>query len=317
MTRKSRVSIVTVFYNRESLVHDSMQSLVDQDYENYEVIAIDDGSTDNTYNELLKFSSFENVKIIKLSNGGFVKAIKHAISISDGDFIAVHGSGDISHSNRIRLQANELSSNSSVGLVASKSKFVVVDSDVEYIQGESASRSFVQSLLHRNYFHHGEVMYRRSLYEKVGGYRELFKFAQDMDLWCRMSHHCNFTVLDEVLYTRFVNQPNSVSENPEKTRLQRKLGQFAVYCHKCRLENSYDPFEKYGYYSLIDFVPKNMGYVYFKQAIRHMISGNKEHFDTFISWSKGEKYYFSFIFHFLYKISPNLLTFVFSKFLFK
>lgn len=308
-----KVSIVTVFYNREDLVSESMKSLVEQDYDNFEVIAIDDGSTDGTLSELQKFSSFKNVKVISLENNGFVKAIKHAITISSGEFVAVHGSGDLSHSNRIRLQAKELVDKSNVGLVASRSKFIVVDSNIEYIKGEPVVRSYEKSLLAKNFFHHGEVMYRRSLYEKVGGYREFFKFAQDMDLWCRMSHHCKFSLLESVLYTRYINQPDSVSENPEKTKLQRKLAKFATHCHKCRIFNGYDPLDKYGYYSLLDFSPSAMGQVYFKQAIRQIISGKKENAKMFIGWSKSEKYLLAFILDYAYAFLPKTLPFLLSK----
>lgn len=313
MTISPKVSIVTVFYNRAETVQHSMNSLIEQDYDNFEIIAIDDGSSDDTLTELEKFNSHKNVRVICLENGGFVKAIKYAISISEGEFIAVHGSGDLSHPMRVRLQAEELKNKPHVGVVASKSKFVIVDSDVEYIKGDPVSCSFETLLLKKNYFHHGEVMYRKSLYDKVGGYRELFKFAQDMDLWCRMSHHCHFTLLDEVLYTRYVNQPDSVSENPSKTKLQRKLGQFAVYCHKCRIEEKYDPYEKYGYYSLIDFIPNKMGYIYFKQAVRHMISGKRVNAIEFLESSKLERYYLSFIVDAVYRFSPNLVEYIVSN----
>lgn len=313
---KPKVSIVTVFYNREELVEESMQSLVDQNYDSYEVIAVDDGSSDGTLSKLLKFES-EKVKILPLENGGFVRAIKLAIESAQGEYIAVHGSGDISHPSRIAKQSELLDKESSIGVVGCVSEFAVVGTDIKYTSGKPFTGSFERSLLKSNCFHHGEVMYRKSIYDKVGGYRELFKFAQDKDLWCRMSHHCDFSILNDVLYTRFVNQPNSVSENPKKTILQRKLANFASYCHKCRLEDGYDPLDKEGIYALIDFFPKTLGKIYFRQALKNIMSNSTEYAEQFLFLSVKQRYIPAYILLFLYRVSPKLIKNIITLFISK
>lgn len=311
-----KVSILTVFYNRYELVKESMESLLNQSANHFEIIAIDDGSTDNTYKELSKFDTYDNVRIVRLENGGFVNAIRHAVDIAKGEYIAIHGSGDISHVERIKVQAKYLDEKRNIGLVACKSRFEVVGTDTSYIQGEVFEGDYSLKFLNKNYFHHGEVMFRKSLYNKVGGYRILFKFAQDIDLWCRMSSHADFSLLDKVLYTRYVNQPNSVSEDPAKTQLQRKLAQFAVHCHEMRLNNKGDPLDKDGIYALIDFKPKGLGYVYFKQAIRQTISENLVSAQLFLDWSIKERYFPSYFLCLLLKYLPGftvkLLKFLLS-----
>ncbi|MDZ7835005.1 MAG: glycosyltransferase family 2 protein [Alkalibacterium sp.] len=111
------VSIVTVYYNRENQVKESIESLLNQTYQNIEIIAVDDGSTDNTY-KLLSSYKDSRLKVIRHTNSGFVKSIRKAIEHSNGDIIAVHGSGDISFLNRIEKQVSVLKNNSRIGVVS-------------------------------------------------------------------------------------------------------------------------------------------------------------------------------------------------------
>ena len=101
------VSIITVYYNREQYIKESIQSLLEQTYKNTEIIIVDDGSNDETLNILNKFTD-NRIRIISHGNMGFVKSIKKAIDISKGKYIAIHGSVDISHANRIERQVDFL-----------------------------------------------------------------------------------------------------------------------------------------------------------------------------------------------------------------
>ena len=110
------VSVVSAYYNRQDKVIDSINSLLNQTYKNLEIIVIDDGSTDDTYKVL---SSLEDprLKIISQPNQGFVRAIRYAISVSNSEFIAIHGAGDISLPKRIEMQVNLLMGNPDIGVV--------------------------------------------------------------------------------------------------------------------------------------------------------------------------------------------------------
>src|SRR5690625_1367943 len=118
------VSIVTVFYNRANYVKASIESLLNQTYENIEIIAIDDGSTDNTLEKLKLFESDSRFKVISHSNIGFVRSIKKAIKYSNGEVIAVHGSGDISLPSRIEKQVDILIKKPHIGVVGCEVKLI-------------------------------------------------------------------------------------------------------------------------------------------------------------------------------------------------
>ena len=236
---KPRVSVISVFFNRAEHVDDSVQSIVWQTYPNLEAILVDDGSTDETLHKLRQWEkTHANIKVVSHENIGFTPSIIAAVQQSEGEYIAIHGSGDISLPKRIQLQAQALDENPEIGVVGSLRKNVSADSSkVLGLLGESFCGDARHILLDRNLFTHGEVMFRRSAYNSVGGYRNFFVYAQDRDLWCRLSMITKFCVLDEVLYHR-KRLPGSVSLSPEKRVAQSLYSGFALQSHACRINGT-------------------------------------------------------------------------------
>jgi glycosyltransferase involved in cell wall biosynthesis len=243
------VSVITVYYNREKHVEESIKSLLNQSYSDLEIIAVDDGSTDSTYDLLCSFSD-ERLKVIKNENQGFVKSLKDAIEIAKGEYIAIHGSGDISLGDRIEKQAALLNSDKAIGLVGCYVEDINVVRNQKKVRKPSIdpSMDLTKQFIESNKFTHGEVMYRRDVYQKAGGYREYFKFAQDRDLWLRMSLITKFAVVEEVLYRRY-QLVDGVNTNTDKFVVQRYLASMACQCIKMRVKSDRDLIEKYGHHA--------------------------------------------------------------------
>lgn len=232
------VSVISVFYNRGGLVDFSVKSLVEQTYLNIEVILVDDGSTDNTLEELRKFES-ENVKVVTHENCGFVFSVKKAVEeISSGELIAIHGSGDYSLASRIEKQVEFLQEHPQVG---------VVGCGREIINNNVAIKNIAHTFFGKNEVilrkgspvSHGEVMMRRDIYDLVGGYRTEFTYAQDYDLWLRMNEHCSISRIPCLLYREF-GQPAGVRNSLEKTVIQQKLFELARVRAQARLASGND-----------------------------------------------------------------------------
>ncbi len=244
MTESPKVSIVSACYNRGSTVHTFVSSLLNQNYDNFEVIIVNDASKDNTLEELKKFDD-DRLKIIDQANTGFTVAIINAVQAAKGEYIAVHGSGDISLPDRIAKQAAVMDEKPNVGVVGCYIEELSNDEDVVMLGNDLP---FFETLVSSNLFSHGEVMFRKSIYEKCGGYRPFFTFAQDRDLWLRMSQYCDYYIVQEVLYHR-EKQENAVSQNPEKQLFQACLSSFAVQCaerQKAEQHPKGDILDRYG-----------------------------------------------------------------------
>lgn len=241
-----KILIVSVYYDRENMVDESVPSLVSQLEPDMHLLLVDDGSPDKTYERLKAFEA-PNVTVTTHPNMGFVHAIRAAIDSMPSTYIAIHGSGDLSLPGRFRKQADYMDQHPQVGVVGAHSRCVFSGGEAPpYIEGKSFTGDASRRILSGNLFHQGEVMMRRDCYEKVGGYRTFFKFAQDRDLFCRLSQVTHFHVIEEVLYHRYVAVPGSVSGTASKLIVQRFLSDFACFCHAQRLAGKRDPLEEYG-----------------------------------------------------------------------
>src|SRR5690554_1592429 len=92
-----RVTIVCAWYNRSEFLLRTVDSLLSQDFDDYEVVIVNDGSTDPRVRELLDGCSDSRLKVIHQENAGFVRAISRAVNYCKSPFIAIQGSGDISY----------------------------------------------------------------------------------------------------------------------------------------------------------------------------------------------------------------------------
>ncbi|MGM0569518.1 glycosyltransferase [Marinobacter sp.] len=241
-----RVSVVSVFYNRAGMVDESVASLKQQSLDDYEILLVDDGSTDNTL-ERLRAHEDAATRVIAGPNRGLVGALNKAIAEARGAYIAIHGSGDLSLPQRLARQAEILDQRPEVGVVGCRSEVVTLQSTrPPHLVKQAFDGDARETIIDWNPFHHGEVMFRKTVFDQVGGYRPFFVCAQDRDLWCRMSHHCHFLVLEDVLYRKFAKVPGSVAADPGRLMLQRHLSDFALYCHRERLAGRPDPLEQFG-----------------------------------------------------------------------
>lgn len=247
---RPQVSVVCAWYNRADFISDTLLSLLGQTGVSFEIVLVNDGSSDRRVSE--KLSEFRSplLRVIEQPNAGFVAAIRSAIEAARGEFIAIQGAGDVSLPGRLAAQAAVLRDRPEVGIVGSLRKEVVVGGPADGKSVTAGCRRPTPELkdlvFGSNPFSHGEVMFRRSLYDRVGGYRPFFKFAQDRDLWLRMGEHCGLHVIQEVLYERRSFVHDGVSASKEKLLLQQALSTFARQCYLDRSRYGYDPVDRYG-----------------------------------------------------------------------
>ena len=239
-----KVSIVCAWYNRADYIRDTVDSLLAQDCDSFEVIIINDGSSDPRVRETLDSYSDPRLQVVHQENTGFVKAIRRAISLSSSPLIAIQGAGDVSYPRRIRMQAEFLQENNDIAGVGVGVKNInfggVKDGLSRVINNEAGLFSKADFMKDKNPFTHGEVMFRREVYDVVGGYRSVFKFSQDRDLWLRMVEHKNFARIPEVLYERRSFYSDGVSGDTAKAIVQSKLSYFARQCAMEREEFGFD-----------------------------------------------------------------------------
>lgn len=227
-----RISVITGYYNRKYVLHRTIDSIIGQQHADFELIVFDDASIDGTAAELRSIAGDQKDPRLKLrlhdTNIGFTQGMINAIDDSDSEYIAVQGSGDISLPGRLAKQAALLDQRQDVGVVGCWYNNVSEETGVRRSRTPVADDVNFEALRRNNIFSHGEVMFRRSAYNRVGGYRAAFRYCQDYDLWLRMIRVCRFASVREHLYDRYVRF-DGVSYNPDSFALQAR---YSILCQR-------------------------------------------------------------------------------------
>jgi len=196
-----KVSVVCAWYNRADYIKDTVDSLLDQDFDDYEIIIANDGSPDPRVKEILDSYDDPKLTIIHKENEGFTKTIKMLVEIAKAPYVAIQGAGDVSYSNRLSTQYEFMDNNLNVGAVGSG-----FDVDLEgggNLRYSSPKDIKTTEQLKKSVpFTHGTVMYRKSDYIKSGGYDIRFKYCSDWDLYFKVLAISEIAAIDKPLYKK-------------------------------------------------------------------------------------------------------------------
>ena len=231
------LSVVMSNYNGANELEQTIQSVLDQKEADFEFIIIDDGSVDDS-SKIIESAkrSDSRIKMLSQENLGLTQALITGCSMAKGRFIARQDVGDISLPGRFSHQLTELRSDAQLAMVSSSVIFTAPDGEelgVESLTQEQALVGLKQTNMDdvKGPPHHGSVMFRRSMYAQVGGYRSAFYYAQDIDLWTRLVELGNHMSLHEPLYRASINREAISSLNrPE----QISATEFIFKCIKAR-----------------------------------------------------------------------------------
>jgi len=204
-----KLSVVMSVYNGAAFLAATLDSILVQTERGFELIAIDDGSTDATSAILAAYAARDaRLRVIAQPNAGLTRALIRGCAEARAGVIARHDCGDLSHPERFARQLALLDRGHV--LVSCATRFMDRDGDTLYVaraRGDEVRKSLLEAGVSRIHAipHHGSAMFRRDAYLAAGGYRAEFRAAQDLDLWIRMAKHGTIGVLDEVLYEATVD----------------------------------------------------------------------------------------------------------------
>ncbi len=195
----SKVSIIMSVYKGERFLQESVESIINQTFKNFEFIIINDGSTDNTAKTLESYTD-PRIRLFNQENMGLTKSLNKAIKLSSGKYIARMDADDIALPERLQKQVDFLDANPDVGVVGTGN--LVIDEQGKVI-GRKVYPSFDselrRALIGYNPFLHASVMIKREVFEIVGIYNERNAKGQDYELWFRIANHFKLANLPEIL----------------------------------------------------------------------------------------------------------------------
>jgi glycosyltransferase involved in cell wall biosynthesis len=207
------VSAIMPVYNGEEFLEAALRSVFSQDYDPFEVVVCDDGSTDRTA-EIL--AAFPEVKVVRQDRGGAAAARNAAVAASGGELVAFFDADDLWPPNRLSLQVQHLADHPGVACVLGRQEWMnpppwltrdAVYGDLDGIPLLSA-------------------MIRRSVFDELGGFDPSFRVAEDTDLLIRMRERgIEFAILPDIILYRRFHGANLTADHSSPSPLLRSLRQ--------------------------------------------------------------------------------------------
>lgn len=199
---KPRVSIIMPAFNAERSISFSIKSVLDQSFGEWELLIINDGSTDSTLDVILEFRD-SRIKIINQSNQGVAAARNSALKIAIGEYIAFLDADDLWLPSKLQKQISIFSkSQKDLGLVYSGYrgfKFSEANSFSLLTEPINIHNNDHYKLLVSNYIATLTVMIRRDIVFDVGYFREDLRGTEDWDYWIRISKLYKLKKIDQEL----------------------------------------------------------------------------------------------------------------------
>lgn len=182
-TPAPRVSVVMTFFDAEPYIAESVASVLAQSERSWELIAVDDGSTDGSAAIVARVGD-ARVRVVAFApNVGRARALRRACGEARGEYIAVLDADDVAHPERLERQRAFLDGHPECALVGSWAQHIDVRGNVvAHYKPPVDPEALHESLGWTNPLVHSSAMFRRAAAEAVGGYPETLLYAQDRGL---------------------------------------------------------------------------------------------------------------------------------------
>lgn len=193
----ARVSVIIPAYNAASFIRDSVDSVLAQTYRNFEVIVVDDSSTDDTPHLLAEYG--DRITVVSKRNGGAAAARNAGANVATGEWLALLDADDRWEPHKLERQ---LAITTTACSYTNRTNFGS-HGDVPVLQTDATVMHdgdvFVPLLLEGNFMTSSSVMVRREVFQQLGGFTTELKNAEDWDLWLRVAEHHRVSFCSEPL----------------------------------------------------------------------------------------------------------------------
>ena len=241
------VSVIMSVYNGEKYLVQAIDSILNQTYQNFEFIIIDDCSTDNSSHILQEYAQKDSrIKIIKkeVNQGlkGFIKNLNLGISLAKGKYIARMDADDISLPERFQKQVDFLENNPEITLVGAQLNLI---NEQNKITGEAIAalqhRDIVKRITSQIQLFHPVIMFRK---DQNIQYREKFLYCEDYDLYLNLITQGKklANINEKLLHYRILE--SSISRKGDNF-VKKLMVEKALYFYKLRKENGQDLYETF------------------------------------------------------------------------
>ena len=231
-----RVSVLMPVYNGEKYIHKAIECVLNQTFADFELIILNDGSTDGTQTIIESFRD-KRIRYVKHSNRGVANSLNVGLKIAKGGYIWRHDADDLSLPEKLEKQIKFLENHNEFVLVSTQIAFMTNNGRIAYDYKHPDDSYFKKEKfikVNRNHFNpyspitHATVLIRKEVFTQVGNYRHEFLTSEDTDLWLRIMEHYDVAVMHYCSYFVRINETSATKVYEITTDFYRNLAyQFA------------------------------------------------------------------------------------------
>lgn len=222
---KPLVSILINCYNSANYISRAINSVINQTYNNWELIIWDDGSTDNTVNIIKNFKDDRIRLFLQEKNLGLCKSRLNVIEKINGSLVSILDADDYFESEKISKQINVFKNKKDVALCTTWTKFYDENLSIKKIfKSDLNNNDLKKKLLFHNIIPHSSIMYKKEAAIEVGWYSKNYEYSQDYDLTLKLIQKNDIHLIKEHL-TNIIQPKDNMSNSPyfKKIRIEENL----------------------------------------------------------------------------------------------
>ncbi len=221
-----RISVLMAVRDGLPYLREALDSILTQSRTDFEFLVIDDGSADGSREMAEEIGDPRIRVLINERNLGLTRSLNLGLRAAQGEYLARQDADDVSLPQRLEVQADYLDRNPEVGLTACSVEYMDSEGGTECVDARGLSAGVLRwHLLFGNEIPHSGVMFRRREVLDLGGYDESLPFAQDYELWSRLSRRTDLVRLERVLLRYRRHQGAlSATRKEEQYRIRDLIG---------------------------------------------------------------------------------------------
>ena len=266
---KVEISVIMAVYNEEKFLSETIQSVLDQTFSNFEFIIINDASTDGSLDIINSYNDSRIFLYNNKNNLGIAKSLNKGFEFSNGNYIARIDANDIAMPNRFEKQVNYFNNNTDTGLVGTLYNYVDEKSNFirKGIYNFFSPKESVSYLAFYNICH-STIMFKRSLVKRIKGpYQK--RPAEDFQLYLKIAEIRGCYILNEVLMNIRIHNHGIWSNNQIKIqndihhmRLEKikslgvQVSKAENKIHKYLIDKDYKSLEKISFKNIYNWIKK-------------------------------------------------------------
>jgi len=207
-----KISVIIPTYNRANFLLKTIQSVLDQSILPYEIIVVDDGSTDETQAIIKDSPFYDKLIYLRQENKGVSSARNRGIDIAKGEWICFLDSDDIWYPSKLEKQIEFHKNNPNILFSHTNEEWIFNGKIIKQKKHQQKQSGFCfEQNIHNTLIGASTVMIHKTIFDKVGLFDESLKVCEDYDLWLRILSHYEVRLVEDTLIKKIAGHKEQLS----------------------------------------------------------------------------------------------------------